>query len=184
MRSFYFLICTLVFSSCHNMTFVTYKPSPYVKRADDITAKTAQKIKDKTGLRLCGTGGGMMDHIRMMAMCFDRYEEITMEEGRELLIYCVNEYLSAINASEELRPDLIHYPFTPKDVTIILYPTLGAIFGGAIPVIINPTTSMSFTIGLIGSALGYFSYKFIRKNDLDEVINRHHKRIEKIYSDD
>ena len=54
-------------------------------------------------------------------MSFDCYNEITMDQGRELLIYCVSEYLSAINSNEKIRPYLIHYPFTPKDVEIRIF---------------------------------------------------------------
>jgi hypothetical protein len=93
----------------------------YEKMADRITAVTAQKIERESGLVLCGTGGGMMDHIRMMAMSFNCYNEITVEQGRELLIYCVNQYLSAINTNKGIKQYLVHFPFTQKDVEIRIF---------------------------------------------------------------
>lgn len=107
-------------SGCNNFSS-EYEPPEYEKLADRITLKVSDKIEKEKGLHLIGTGGGMMNKIRMMAMSFEYNKEITMEEGRELVIYCVNEYLSAINSNEELRPDLVHYPFTPQDVDIALY---------------------------------------------------------------
>lgn len=89
--------------------------------ADKITAQTAMKIEKETGLRLCGVGGGAINHIRKLNMSFNCFREISFDEGRKLLIYCVNEYLSAINANEEVRPYLIHYPFTPNDVEIEIF---------------------------------------------------------------
>jgi hypothetical protein len=33
----------------------------------------------------------------------------------------MQEYLSAINGCEEIREELVHYPFTPQDVEITLF---------------------------------------------------------------
>jgi len=103
------------------MTSNSYESPDYVRKAHAITAQVARKIKEEAGLRLIGTGGGMMGHIRMMAMSFAHYGGVTMEEGRELVVYCVQEYLAAINACEEIRDHLIHYPFTPRDIEIRLF---------------------------------------------------------------
>jgi hypothetical protein len=91
------------------------------KLVDAITAKTAQKLKDEKGLILVGTGGRMMDDIKMLMMGFDCSKEVDVEKARELLIYCVKEYLSEINSSKEIRPFLHNYPFTPKNVEIVIY---------------------------------------------------------------
>jgi hypothetical protein len=95
--------------SCQSgLTTSSYQSADYVKKADVITAQVAKKIQQETGLRPIGTGGGMMDHIRMMALSFAHYGLVNMEEGRELVIYCIQEYLTAINACEEIRDNLIH----------------------------------------------------------------------------
>ena len=62
-----------------------------------------------------------MDTVRMMAMSFSYDHEITIEQGRELLIYCVEKYLSAINFNEEIRPYLKNYPFEPKNIEINIF---------------------------------------------------------------
>ncbi len=115
-------LCFLILflSACQNPSS-DYETPEYEKLADRITLITSDKIEKETGLRLIGINGGMMDHIRVMGMSFDCYKNINMEEGRKLVIHCVNEYLSAINSNEALRPHLVHYPFTPQDVEIALY---------------------------------------------------------------
>jgi hypothetical protein len=118
---YYLWICLLLFSPYNIFSAQHFKVPVYEKNADKLTDQVAKKITRETGLRLCGTGGGMMDNIQMMAMSFDHYGEITVEEARELLLCCVNEYLSAINADEKIRPHLIHYPFTSKDVEIAIF---------------------------------------------------------------
>lgn len=121
MKYVYLIFCILL-SACSPSSSKMQKTSINENVAHLITVKTAQKIKNETGLHLCGTGGGSSEGLlRKLNMCFDHYGEITMEEGRELLIYCVQEYLSAINASQEIKSSLLHYPFTPKDVEIIIY---------------------------------------------------------------
>lgn len=122
MRNICFLILILLLSGCQNSSNPkNYEIPIHEKIADKITAKTAAKIEHETRLRLMGTGGGMMHHVRMMAMSFAHYGEIDMEQGRELIVYCVNEYLSAINADAEIHPYLIHSPFTPKDIEIRIF---------------------------------------------------------------
>ena len=122
MKQLCILFIFLFLYACNNSsTNKDYKIPDYEKIADTITARTAQKIESETGLHLIGTGGGMMDHVRMMAMSFDHLEETSIEQGRELLVYCVKEYLDAINANVEIRPYLAHYPFTSKDVEIAIF---------------------------------------------------------------
>ena len=110
-----FLIISLV-SSCSNHSIPEHE-----KVADRITALTAKKIENETGLRLIGTGGGMMHQVRMMGMSFNYFGEMSIEKGRKLLTYCVDEYLSAINSDEQIKTYLTHYPFTCKDIEIRIF---------------------------------------------------------------
>lgn len=102
--------------SCNNHQF------PYYERlADQITAKTAKKLRKEKNLYLIGTGGRMMDDIKMMAMAFNYYHAVDLENARELLLYAAKEYLSAINSNDKLRPYLHDYPFTDKNIEISIY---------------------------------------------------------------
>lgn len=93
----------------------------YEKVADKITAEIAKKLKKDKSLQLIGTGGAMMHDIQMMMMAFDFYQITDVETARELLVYSVEEYLSAINSSEEIRPYLHNYPFTAENIEIDIY---------------------------------------------------------------
>jgi hypothetical protein len=110
------LILTIILSAC------SHSSSPnYEEMADKITYATAKKLRSEKNLRLIGTGGGMMHSIRMMAMSFVFKHEITIEEGRELLVAAVSEYVAAVNANEKIRPFLANYPFEPKNVEIQIF---------------------------------------------------------------
>src|SRR5690348_9149685 len=76
----------------------------YERIADKITNRTAEKLKKEKKIILIGIGGRMMDDIQMMAMSFNYYQEVNLEQARELLIYAVNEYLSDINNNQDVRP--------------------------------------------------------------------------------
>ena len=98
-----------------------YAPSRKEKIADAITAKVAKKIQEETGLVLIGTGGGMVHQIRKLSMSFQSYDRLTIEQARELLIYCSELYLAEINDNEEIRCYLQNYPFKAKDVGIWIF---------------------------------------------------------------
>ncbi|NNM43195.1 MAG: hypothetical protein HKM07_02505 [Chlamydiae bacterium] len=87
----------------------------YERIADAITAETAKKLQNEKELILTGTGR------QMMMMGFNFYEAVNSEIARKLLICCVEEYLSAINNNEKIRPYLHEYPFTDKNVKIVIY---------------------------------------------------------------
>lgn len=113
-----FLVCFLfiLLISCSS-----YKSSNYEKMADKITMKTAQKLEKERNLVLIGIGGGMMRNIRMMAMSFVYKHEISVGEGRSLLIAALEEYINAVNSNEEIRPYLVNYPFDPKNIEIRIF---------------------------------------------------------------
>lgn len=121
MKSRYLLFFILLLNACHAPSPRGNQDQNYEKIADKITAITAQKIEAQTGLHLMGVGGGAIDKIRKLNMSFQHFGEITLDQGRELLIFCINEYLTAVNSNEEIRTHLIHYPFTPKDIQIEIF---------------------------------------------------------------
>jgi len=57
----------------------------------------------------------------MMMIGFNYYHVVDVNAARRLLVDSVEEYLSAINASEEVRPYLHEYPFTAQNVEIDIY---------------------------------------------------------------
>lgn len=118
MKFFCFVVILLCYS-CNTSSLV--QEFDYEKEADAVTAQVAKKIETETGLKLIGTGGGMMGQIHSMALSFACYGDVSMEESRELLVYCVEEYLSAINQNEKIRPYLSHYPFTARGLEITIF---------------------------------------------------------------
>ncbi len=114
-------VILFMFSFLFGCSSFGYQSPRYVKLAHEITEKTAKELKAQKNLYLIGTGGQMMDDIQMMAMSFNYYQEVNLKTARELTIYAINEYLSAINNNKEVRPYLHEYPFTAKNVEIRIF---------------------------------------------------------------
>ena len=111
------IIILFILTSC---SLIDYMPE-YEKIADRVTEHTANKLRKERNLHLIGTGGRMMDDIKMMAMSFNYYHEVDLPSARKLLMYALNEYLVAINRSEKIRPYLHDNPFTAKNIEIIIF---------------------------------------------------------------
>ncbi|HNA62248.1 MAG TPA: hypothetical protein PKW79_04150 [Rhabdochlamydiaceae bacterium] len=117
----YFCLIVLVLCCACSNNISSYRVPQYEKDVDVVTDRVAKEIHRTTGLKLMGTGGGLIDQINRLGMSFARYGDLSMEEARELLVYCIEEYLEAINANEKIRPHLCCYPFTPNNVEIIIF---------------------------------------------------------------
>jgi hypothetical protein len=57
----------------------------------------------------------------MLALSFDYRQPTTIENGRELLIAAVQEFITAVNEDERIRPYLKHYPFGPENIAIRIF---------------------------------------------------------------
>jgi len=88
---------------------------------NEVRKKAAIKLRNDKKLYAIGTGAQAMDQIKMLALSFTYHNELTIEEGRKLLIYAVSEFVNCINEEEKIRPFLADVPFTPKNVEIRIF---------------------------------------------------------------
>lgn len=114
-------LLSLMFFLFFSCTPNSYKISNDEKIANEIMKSVSLKLQKEKGLFPFGTGGGMMNEIKMLALSFNYYKPITIDEARGLLIYSVNEFVSEINACEEIRQYLANFPFEPRNVEIRIF---------------------------------------------------------------
>ena len=114
----YFFALIICFSLFY---FFFLREVHHSKFAHKITIQTAQKLRDEKELYLIGTGGQMMDDIKMMYMGFQYFKTVDIEIGRDLLVSSIQLYLNEINNNEKVRPYLHEYPFTAKNVEIRIW---------------------------------------------------------------
>src|SRR5262245_35079809 len=83
-----------------------YIPSPYIAMSDRIEAKVIKALCNRYNMSVMGTGEGFIDHINLLSVRFQLRGMRSRDELRRILIDCVEEYLKAFNADEEIRPHL------------------------------------------------------------------------------
>lgn len=93
-----------------------------VKLVTQIQAKLAKRLASKHHLSLSGDVTAMPGGvIKEVGLLFHSHRILSIEEAREILVDCVQEFLSEINTNEEIRPFLENYPFTPKNIDIAIF---------------------------------------------------------------
>ena len=86
-----------------------------------VTNKTIKTLKAEDQLYACGHGSQAMYQIEMLALSFNYFKPVDVENGRRLLIKAVETYLASINEENKIHSHLGHYPFVPKDVEIRIF---------------------------------------------------------------
>ncbi len=124
MKYFGFLILIVLVTSCdpppEMEVYIPYKPDKQ-SLSNEVRNHTILELKEKKKLRACGEGSGMMHQIRMLAISFFYYNEVDIEQGRDLLMTAGTVFLRNINAKERIRPFLENYPFEAKNIEIRIF---------------------------------------------------------------
>jgi hypothetical protein len=120
--------CSLVFISLFlltgclkNTSDISCCPSQRSKLVDIISCEVFKKLKKEKNLHPIECGGRMMDQITLLHWGFCYYNDIGIEEARELLMIASEQFLQAFNADERIRPYLAVYPLTPKNIEIRVF---------------------------------------------------------------
>jgi len=92
-----------------------------VKLTQEIRSQVACKLMRERGLIPCGSGGGAIDQIHMIALSFNYRKPLSIEEGRDLVLTAVHELVDAVNGDERIRPYLESYPFGPERIEIRIF---------------------------------------------------------------
>lgn len=113
------VLCSFLFG-CEKRPKNEYIPARYVVLAQETRAKIGQQLAKQYNMHLTGTGGGLSKCVNILILYFRLQGPKNQDELREILVDCVEIFLADLNANEELRPTLSHYPFTAKGLEISL----------------------------------------------------------------
>ena len=89
--------------------------------ARQIRSQTAKELKKEKDLIPVGTMGQMMGDIQAIGLSFQYFHLVNLEEARELLVDAIQVFLRNINENKKIRPYLHNYPFTTKNIEIIIW---------------------------------------------------------------
>jgi hypothetical protein len=115
------LICTPVGLILMSFFSLMNKVPKYEKISNKIVAESSKEIAEKYNLTIIGDGGSMMDDVKMLALSFNCDQPRNIEEARKLTVNCMNMFLENINKNESIRPYLHNYPFTEKNIEIMIF---------------------------------------------------------------
>ena len=112
------LLVLVLLTGCDIELPYAYQPDLKSHYASEIRNRVAVQLRDDMQLYPCGTGGGCMYNIRMLALSCDYYKEIDIEEARKLLVQAGILFLKTANENEKARPYLANYPFAVKNIEL------------------------------------------------------------------
>lgn len=92
----------------------------YPEIAHAITLRTAKILQKEKGMKLVGTGGGMIRQVNSLSMHLNYYSPLEIPEARRLALFTVDKFLHNINSDEAVRPYLNNYPFKVESLRIYL----------------------------------------------------------------
>ena len=116
---FFVIASLLVLNSCYH-TLMGIDPREMI--LGDVIKETNQKLNAKYHINLASVGRSHKDlKVKSLTIDFNRFSgPVSKEDGRRMIIDCVEEYLKRINQKESLRPFLFQYPFSHENLTIMI----------------------------------------------------------------
>lgn len=123
-----FLLCALVLfllilqscSSDYVSPIYVNSGKNYPKLANRIINQNAEQYKKKRGWDLISLGGSYTTDVKTLKIQYWIYEEVDISQARALYVECVDSLLVLVNSDLEIRPYLHDFPFTWKNISIIL----------------------------------------------------------------
>ncbi len=115
------LACCVVLGSSYGGRNVSAFYSEHETIAYKVTEEVARALSKRYNLDPCGVGGSIQDDVKQLALSFNCYRTLSIEEARDLIVSCALEYLEAINDDPELKPHLHDYPFTADNIEFSIF---------------------------------------------------------------
>lgn len=121
MKYDFWVVSLLFLFFCLGCNSSGYRPSKKAIIAAQIQNRIAKKLMEEKSLYACGSGAQMMDEIKMLALSFDYYKSIDIEESRQLLVYVAQVFVDAVNQDARIHPYLYNHPFTAQNLEIRIF---------------------------------------------------------------
>jgi|GEM_PF-1336460 len=118
------LLASIVITACERPGGAIERRSRISEKqalANEVRGKVARQLKKELDLRPAGTIAQMHYEIQILGLSFDYYQPVDTVEGRKLLVRAVEAMMQEVNEREDIRPYLVTYPFTPRNVEIEIF---------------------------------------------------------------
>ena len=109
-----FNILLVLYSFCYS------QQSNHGKEASRILNEYSNEVKKKYDLFTIGSGGALMDDIKELDLHFEGIKKLTVPEARILYVSLMEGLINKVNNDKKVRSYLHDYPFTYKNVKIMI----------------------------------------------------------------
>ena len=89
---------------------------PYYKFENEIIEQHRKETLQPIGLNYSIIGGGNQDGIKIVQLGVSKIGPGSIEEGRRLIVFLVENLIARYNTHQKIRPHLNNYPYTAKNV--------------------------------------------------------------------
>lgn len=125
---FFLLSILIVLTSCgRNAPVTERKDTPDWRLADkiydnEIAKKVFAQLRKDKSVNVCESGWGLRGKgkIQVMHFAFHYFNELDINQAREIILKAGGLYLKEINNNERIRPFLATYPFTSDNIEILI----------------------------------------------------------------
>lgn len=93
----------------------------WVNELDRINTLLEKEIYKKHHLFMTGTGGGSVLGFELYSLQFQQFSPTTKDDSRELILSLSQQILKKINANEILKNGMLNYPFTHKNLGLVVF---------------------------------------------------------------
>jgi len=116
------LFLIILFSTCLGYMFVKSKSYGQLDEVDKFAIKVSKNLAKKYGLSHAGIGGGATKEGVWIVKTHFLFEGLPLDidQGRKIIIPMLEEFLTEINENKNIRSLLRDYPFTPKNIGIVI----------------------------------------------------------------
>ena len=119
----HFLIIMKLFGLPINLDSCDFYVHDYKKEiiTDKILNDVAAELRKRYSLYLLGTGGSMMDEIKLLSLTFETLKKHNLEEARKLYVISFKVFLEKINQNKKIRNYLLNHPFNSKNIDLVIF---------------------------------------------------------------
>ncbi|MFA6502233.1 MAG: hypothetical protein WCT85_05530 [Parachlamydiales bacterium] len=116
-KIFFLLILNILLISCSKEERDMHRRKNIEQK---LLLKTTNQLEKEKQVKFSGFGGSSDNGLTMLSLSFETDKDYDILTGRELIVYCAEEFLKNINSDEKIKPYLKNYPFDSKNIKVFL----------------------------------------------------------------
>ncbi|CCB90057.1 putative uncharacterized protein [Simkania negevensis Z] len=123
MIKFFRLYCVFIFFLISNFVWggnkLIYSDQEII--SNRLIAQVAKDLSKRYKIKPVGFGGAIHEEVEKLSLSFECCRTLTIDEYRDLLVHCTEDFLDQINSNKEIRHYLQNYPFNSNNIDLCIY---------------------------------------------------------------